>query len=331
MIGLWLSGAALSLLAAADPMTEIRNEAVCTAETTAPASTAGAHLAYRDLGPPDGRPVLLIGGTDQQMGQWPDTFIAALHQSGFRPILYEARDVGCSTHHVDFGPVDWGAVFTAMASGSSPSLAYDLTVLKADAAAVMDHLHIARADIVGVSGGATVAADLAATHPDRVGRLVLIMANSSNPARPMPARLERMAAMPPPPPAGADARTVAAWRTEAWRILGADASPDLNAIAWGASLRSWDPDGTARAGAALLAAGDRRAQLSTVTAPTLVIHGADDPLVSPEAGRDVADAIPGAEFMLIPDMGHDLSPAAADAAVSGLVAPAPQREPSGAS
>jgi pimeloyl-ACP methyl ester carboxylesterase len=51
---------------------------------------------------------------------------------------------------------------------------------------------------------------------------------------------------------------------------------------------------------------DRRKALASVTVPTLVIHGTDDPVVPVEAGRDTAGAIPGARLMLIEGMGHDL-------------------------
>ena len=57
---------------------------------------------------------------------------------------------------------------------------------------------------------------------------------------------------------------------------------------------------------ATLAHGNRKPALKNVTAPTLVVHGADDPLVPVEGGRDTAEAIPGAELMIIKGMGHDL-------------------------
>lgn len=320
MIGPSLIGMTFALLAPVDPVTEIRSDAVCAAEASAPASTQDARLAWRDLGPADGRPILLVGGTDQQMDQWPAALISRLRNAGHRVIVYEARDVGCSTHHTGAGPVDWGAVFAAMGAGAPLPLAYDLATLAADAVALLDHLDLSRADVIGVSGGATVAGEMAAAHPDRIGRLVLVMANSGNPARPMPARPERMAAVSPPPPAASPAETVIAWRVAAWQALGAAEPSDLEALARDATARSWDPDGTARSGAAILVAGDRRARLAAVAAPTLVVHGADDPLISPDAGRDVAEAVPDANFVLIPGMGHDLSPAAVNAVLAGLTA-----------
>ena len=57
---------------------------------------------------------------------------------------------------------------------------------------------------------------------------------------------------------------------------------------------------------AILKGGNRKPELSKVTVPTLVIHGADDPLVPVEWGKDTADAAPGAELLIIEGMGHDL-------------------------
>ena len=70
--------------------------------------------------------------------------------------------------------------------------------------------------------------------------------------------------------------------------------------------RSFFPEGAARQISAIVADGDRRQRLKRVTTPTLVIHGADDPLVPVEGGRDTAAHIPGAKLLEIPGMGHDL-------------------------
>jgi pimeloyl-ACP methyl ester carboxylesterase len=83
--------------------------------------------------------------------------------------------------------------------------------------------------------------------------------------------------------------------------------------------RAQGPGGAARQIAAIAAAGDLRPLLARVTAPTLVVHGADDPLIPPACGRDTAASIAGAEFMLIDGMGHDL-PAALYSAVAQAIA-----------
>lgn len=312
----------LSVSPAAEGPTVPMAAEVCAAERSSRVSVRDAHLAYRDLGPVDGRPVLLIGGTDQQMTQWPDALIEAMQAQGLRPIVYDARDVGCSTHHTEAGPPDWPAIFGALATGERSPLAYHLTTLAEDALAVLDEMGIARADVVGVSGGATVAGELAAAYPDRVGRLVLVMANSGNPARPMPADPVKLSALPPPPAVGAEAEVVTAYRVAAWKVL--DGSDTLIApesrpvLAAAATARSWDPDGIGRTGAALLAAGDRRARLAEVRSPTLVIHGDADPLISVSSGQDVADAVPGARFAAIAGMGHSLTREAVEILLEGL-------------
>ena len=71
--------------------------------------------------------------------------------------------------------------------------------------------------------------------------------------------------------------------------------------------RSFYPEGTARQLRAIATQTDRRQALANLTVPTLIVQGTDDPLVSVEAGRDMADAIPGARLMLIEGMGHDLA------------------------
>ena len=67
-----------------------------------------------------------------------------------------------------------------------------------------------------------------------------------------------------------------------------------------------DPGAARRQGAAILAAGDLRPDLAHVNVPTLVLHGEDDPLIRIEGGRALAGAIPGAELVTLPGMGHDL-------------------------
>jgi pimeloyl-ACP methyl ester carboxylesterase len=73
--------------------------------------------------------------------------------------------------------------------------------------------------------------------------------------------------------------------------------------------RGYYPAGSARQLLAVLASGDRRTLLARIEAPTLVIHGRDDPLVPLAAGIDTANHIPGAQLKVIPGMGHDFPPA----------------------
>lgn len=72
--------------------------------------------------------------------------------------------------------------------------------------------------------------------------------------------------------------------------------------------RASNPRGFLRQLAAIAASGPRTALLPRVTAPTLVIHGDDDPLVPIAGGRHVAELIPGARMEIVANLGHDLPP-----------------------
>jgi pimeloyl-ACP methyl ester carboxylesterase len=83
---------------------------------------------------------------------------------------------------------------------------------------------------------------------------------------------------------------------------------EVSARAGRAYDRSYDPAGVARQAIASVAAGDRTERLQHLAVPTLVIHGLADRMCDPSGGRATAEAIPGAELVLIDGMGHDLPP-----------------------
>jgi pimeloyl-ACP methyl ester carboxylesterase len=137
------------------------------------------------------------------------------------------------------------------------------------------------------------------------------MANSGNPLNPMPADPARMASAGMPPAANASIEARRTFLAAMNKALEADEptrSPEaLDQWLDAASTRRLDGDGLGRTGAAMLAAGDMRSRLASITAPTLVVHGAKDPLVAAAAGKEVAEAIPGAQWRLEPKMGHAIN------------------------
>jgi pimeloyl-ACP methyl ester carboxylesterase len=157
--------------------------------------------------------------------------------------------------------------------------------------------------------GGMIAQTLAYRHPARVRSLVSIMSSTGNPALP-PAKPEAMAALVAPPAASREAAIEQGVRT--WRVIGSPGFPLDEARIRERTARLFDrcfhPPGVARQLAAILAHGNRAPKLAAVRAPTLVIHGDADPLVPLEGGQDTADAIPGAELLVIEGMGHDLPP-----------------------
>jgi pimeloyl-ACP methyl ester carboxylesterase len=268
----------------------------------------GINIEYESFGSPDAPPVLLIMGLGGQLTLWPIELCEALVARGFRVIRYDNRDIGLSTKFDHAGVPDMAALMMASFTGTKPDVAYTLDDMAADAAGLLDALGIDRAHIVGASMGGMIAQMVAATYPERTLSLTSIMSTTGNPAIP-PARPEAMAVL-TNRPATADPDALVAFSVNAARVIGSPAYPAseerLLTRVRADLQRSYSPTGYMRQMAAVVGGGDRRARLSAITAPTLVIHGDADPLVSVEGGRDTAASIKGAELLIIPGMGHDL-------------------------
>lgn len=279
----------------------------------------GIDVHYESIGADHGEPLLLIMGLGSQMTRWPDAFCAGLVRHGFRVIRYDNRDVGLSTHFHDAGMPDMQAVMRR----EPAKLAYGLEDMAADAVGLLDALGIARAHVAGASMGGMIAQLVAANYPDRVLSLTSIMSSTGNPALP-PGTPEAMAVLntPAPHPSDEEAYGAHSYRT-ALAIGGPGYPPDeayIRQRAISDAKRAYDPPGMMRQYAAIIANGDRREKLKTITAPTVVLHGADDPLVPVAGGRDTAANIPGAELRIIPGWGHDLPPALFEKIVEAVCA-----------
>lgn len=272
------------------------------------AKANGIEIEYEIVGDEDAPAVLLIMGLGGQVTSWPMALIHDLVTRGYRPVRYDQRDVGLSTKIEDAGPPDLAAIAAAVRAGRKPDVAYDLDDMAADAAGLLGALGIERAHVVGMSMGGMIAQLLAAAYPQRVRSLTSIMSTTGNPSVPPPTDAAYGALL--SSPAGTDLETVVAQRVKAARTTGSPGYPVDEAVLR-ASLRCefqrmHYPVGIARQYAAIIASGDRRARVATVNAPTMVIHGADDPLVNIAGGRDTAATIPGAKLLEVPGMGHDL-------------------------
>ncbi len=264
-------------------------------------------IFHDSFGPADGDPLLLISGLGVQMIRWTDPFCARLAGRGFRVIRCDNRDAGLSTH-LDDAPVPDMA---ALMRGQVDAVPYTLHDMAADAVGLLDRLGIERAHVAGRSMGGMIAQILAAKHPRRIASLTAIMSSTGNPALPPPAPAAMaMLTRPAPDPR----RDRDGFLDHATAVAQAIGSRPFDAGAARAQAeaeldRAYNPAGFGRQIAAIAATGDLRPLIRTIAAPTLVVHGADDPLVPPDCGRDIVANIPGARLMLIDGMGHDLPPA----------------------
>lgn len=283
----------------------------------------GIELAYDEFGDTGDEVILLIAGLGTQMIRWTDTFCTGLSESGYRVIRYDNRDTGCSTHFTHCPPPDFGALAAHIQQGKQPVVPYTLHDMAADAAGLLDALSIGKAHVVGRSMGGMIAQMLASEYPERVMSLTSIMSSSGNPTLPQAAPdVMAMMMRPAPNPFAREEEFVSSSLAFARRITGSIHAFDAEAhraLVLEEARRAYDPAGTARQIAAMAVAGDRRNRLAAITVPTLVIHGADDPLIPAACGKDAADAIPNAEFMLIDGMGHDLPAGLYQPIIAGIV------------
>jgi pimeloyl-ACP methyl ester carboxylesterase len=266
----------------------------------------GIDIAYQRLGKPDAPPVLLIMGIAAQSIHWPDAFCHALVDGGLQVIRFDNRDSGLSTHMTEAPPPNLPAAL----AGDLSSVSYTLSDMAADVVGLLDALAFEKAHVVGASMGGAIAQTMAIEHPDRVRSLTSMMATTGNMqvGQPSPEMLRTVFAGPP----AVTRDEVIQQRLRAVRAMGSPGYlADEGEVAVGAGRaydRCYDPIGTARQAVATVASGDRTERLRQLKVPALVIHGLADQMCDVSGGRATADAIPGAELVLIEGMGHNLAP-----------------------
>ncbi|ATA56362.1 alpha/beta hydrolase [Variovorax boronicumulans] len=270
----------------------------------------GLQIEVDDTGG-EGRPViLLIMGLGMQLVAWPDAFVQQLVDAGFRVVRHDNRDIGLSQgfDHLGTGNLVWETIRHRI--GLNVRSAYTLQDMALDSLGVLDALGIARAHIVGASMGGMIAQRIAATAPGRTASLVSIMSSSG--ARGLPGPRREVGAMLMRRPRSHDEAALVAHSIRLLRLIQSPAYPQTDeqlATRLTFSMRrAYHPAGLMRQMLAIGADDDRPQVLARIQRPTLVLHGDADALVPIACGRDSAQRIPGATFIAVPGMGHDLPP-----------------------
>jgi pimeloyl-ACP methyl ester carboxylesterase len=267
------------------------------------AKSNGIELEYDSFGDAANPTLLLIMGLRTQMIGWRPEFCGMLAERGFHVVRFDNRDIGLSTQ-LDHLPVP----AVPGLHGSDPfTVPYLLEDMALDTVGLLDALGVDRAHVVGISMGGMIAQELAIRHPDRVRSLCSIMSTTGDRAVGQPTPEARAALFMPEAAdrEGAIERGV--------RILSVISSPGYQRTdEWmrehvaEAYDRAYRPAGGARQLTAIIASPDRTSALRGVAVPTVVIHGEADPLIDVSGGKATADAVPGAELLLFPGLGHDL-------------------------
>jgi pimeloyl-ACP methyl ester carboxylesterase len=271
-------------------------------------------------GADDAPPVLLIMGLGMQLVAWPPALVRTLTSAGFRVIRFDNRDIGLSSKtSAQVDNLAWQAIRHRLGLGAkAPYLLRDMV---ADTRSILDALAIDRCHVIGASMGGMIAQGLAAHAPERVRTLTSIMSTTG--ARNLPqADLKTSLAL-ISRPKSRDREALLDHFAKMFRIIGSPGFPisdsELRArLAYGLD-RSYYPAGSVKQLAAIMASGDRSDEVKKIVAPTLVLHGRDDPLVPVAHGEDTAKKIRGASLQIIDGMGHDFAPGVVDELIKRVV------------
>jgi pimeloyl-ACP methyl ester carboxylesterase len=278
----------------------------------------GIELEYESFGRASDPALLLVMGLGAQMVLWDDELCEQLAQRRFRVIRFDNRDVGGSTRLAALGVPNALAAMLAAATRQLVQPPYTLQDMALDAVGLLDALGIGAAHVVGASMGGMIGQILALEHPERVLSLTSIMSTTGDPA--LPAAAPDVVSLFFRPIATEREAYIAQSLEVARAIGGALPLDEVRARrrAERVFARGVSQDGSLRQFVAMLAAPNRRPALAALRAPTLVIHGDADPLSHLACGRDTAAAIPGAELLILPGMGHDLPPSVWPAVIDAI-------------
>lgn len=293
--------------------------------TAAPAWTTGTitvaprvDITYDVMG--QGPALLLVMGIGAQRIFWDDRLCARLAAKGHQVIRFDHRDIGQSSRldHLAVPPLR--KTMLRRLAGLRVDAPYTLSDMARDSIALLDHLRIDKAHLVGCSMGGMIVQHLAIEHPARVASMTSIMSTPGSRRFLITTRPRALKTLFSPPPRTADA--AAEHAVKVFTALGgsgyavdADAMRRLGRLSF---ERGSNPRGFLRHFAAICASGSRTKALGRVRVPTLIFHGAEDPLIPVAAGRATAKAIPGARLHIVPGMGHHMPPGVWDEMVSAI-------------
>jgi pimeloyl-ACP methyl ester carboxylesterase len=239
-------------------------------------------------------------GLATQMIAWHEGLCRLLAERGYRVIRFDNRDIGRSTK------LDWAGAPSRvdLLLGRRATAPYLLRDMAKDAVELLDHLEIDQAHVVGASMGGIIAQTMAISAPERVLTLTSMMSSTGESAygRPSP---QAQAVLFGPRPADRAGYVAAAEKELVWASKRYGDAAVLRELAAASYDRAYRPAGIGRQLGAMILSGSRADALRELRVPTLVIHGLDDTLIDPSGGRRTAELVPGAELLLVPDMGHD--------------------------
>lgn len=267
-------------------------------------------LCYEVFGEKNSDVIVLIPGLGSQMIRWDITFCNLLVEKGFKVIRFDNRDSGSSVFNAKREIPSGKRIGEIFENLSKEGISYSLMDMANDVIGLLNHLNIEKAHIAGRSMGGIIAQLLGSYYPERVLSLTIIMSTSMNPSLPKPdPEVMAMMTQVSADPVLQKEEYLREKIRFAKKISGSGYIFDSNqekALLEEELIRFRTKNGIIRQ---LLAMGSFQYNsevLKKITVPTLIIHGTDDLIFHPDCGKDIADSIPNAEWLLIEGMGHSI-------------------------
>ena len=266
----------------------------------------GVEIEYETFGSSGDPTLLLVNGFTSQLIGWDESFCRMLAGRGRRVVRYDNRDVGHSTHF-DGERVDIPAIFRARkGEGPMPAVPYTLHDMAADGVGLLDALGIDSAHIAGMSMGGMIVQTMAIDHPTKVRSVTSIMSHTGENDYGRSTKEANAALMSAPPTERAAYISHTVTNGRLWSSPRYYDETAAAARAGASYDRMFYPEGSPRQMAAIMSVGHRADGLRALDMPTLVIHGRADTLITPSGGERTAELVPGANLLMLADMGHDL-------------------------
>ena len=277
-------------------------------------------IYYRDYGPIDAEPILLVQGLGGQLVNWPQHLIEFLIENNFRPIVFDNRDTGLSTRVDSDSFSDEKRSNTIVRSYIRYYLRlpieseYTIDDMANDAIAVLDELNITQAHVLGISMGGMIAQIIASSHSDRTKTFTLIASTASTPS-PLngPTRKVRKLLMDRTknPNSNIDQRvdrTRKIFSEIGYQGIDLYTDEFYQDISSSIKRGGNDDTGFGRQLTAILGSENRLDKVKSIKVPTLIIHGQDDPLIKVKNAYKTNKLIKDSKLIVISDMRHLIEP-----------------------
>ena len=272
---------------------------------------SGVKIFYRDYGPKDGDPILMVHGLGAQLVHWPIHLINFLQANNFRPITYDNRDVGLSSRFLNTPSfvLDYVKYFLRLPIKSE----YTIDDMASDGINLLNTLNIKKTHIFSTSMGGMIAQIISAQYPERVKSFTLIASTASTPSPTnAPKKAVRDIMMERSKNPNASHEEILEREIRMVSLIGMDGrivdTPEFREETIRNLDRAQDGSGYARQLLSILASKDRLKKIQKIKAPTLIIHGKNDPMIHVKNAYKMHKLIPHSKLKIIENMRHLIEP-----------------------